>query len=338
MPDTPKSPATGTYIEIAKWNEIFESAWSRKRKKLDWYQAPVGVQSNGYLTLVEAGAAGLAALGVFTALCQLSATYPTERRGRFINADGSPMSIQRLATLTGIDKELLLDAIDLLSADNVRWLSERPATDLPPICQSSASDVPEKCQSKKERKTEREKETGACAPEEVPSPLPFPEQTASGQTLPDLVRRINGWFKLPADTRWTPQQHTDLLVAERWDAETWDLLALFYLAPEPTDADPDHPLRFRRRSVNALLANLPGELSKAIAWAESRPAAAAPRSPAPAARHHAPPCDDWRPLAAEIFPAEAVESIDYADLGDEAQRQIWHHHEKKAARLESQAA
>lgn len=133
-------------IEIIKWRDVFETADSRKRQVLKWIYWPTKCDSNGMITLLSKGAEGLMALGVFTALCQQSATFDKELRGRFVHADGRQMKLEFIATLIRVDPCHLRAALEVLAAQDVKWIkvinkTRHHAESLPPPCQSHDSFV-----------------------------------------------------------------------------------------------------------------------------------------------------------------------------------------------------
>ena len=333
-------------FEISKWNEIFENADSRKRRSLDWFRCPTGCGSNGYLTLCEKGAAGMAALGVFQALCQLAATYPSARRGRFIHDDGRPLSIRRIAMLTRIDADVLEEALKLLMSKDVAWICQSSASHLPDDCQSSAENLPTEEKRREEKRREEKREEARGAREDSSSSPPpesskseeeiadtpvvdaGPKPYACGLTPTDLRRRINGWFHVPADTKWIGHHEEALAAAVNWEAETWDILEAFYAAPAPADPDDkNNGLNFRRQSAAKLMENLPAELTKAVAWFEktkaARPALVRPLPTGPDLSE--PPCGDWDEpggLADEVFTDQRPRGVPWLALGDEVQRKL----------------
>ena len=112
-------------ITINKWDETFEHAESRKRKALNWFACPVGLQSTGYIAL-SSMSGGLEAFGVFQALCQLHATNEAKDvrlLGTISRSDGKPMSIEIVANILRIDKSTLKNALNILSSDDVNWIS-----------------------------------------------------------------------------------------------------------------------------------------------------------------------------------------------------------------------
>jgi hypothetical protein len=153
---------------IAKWNETFESADTRKRQRLGWLSIPTGNDSAGYIELMSHGERGVRAFGVFLAICQWSATQRQETRGQLARSDGRPVNDRQIAAIIRISTDIVTDAIELLSSREIAWICEKTeqnpqsASDLPVVCQQSASDLPGLCKEKekeKEKYRDREKDS-----------------------------------------------------------------------------------------------------------------------------------------------------------------------------------
>lgn len=156
------TPLPTHVLTISRWDDVFETAASRKLVRLQYVNTPSGVDSAGYLELVTMhGAAGVTALGAFGALCQLTATWEYARRGKFVKTNGTPMSLPQIAAYVRIPLDLLETAVELLSDEAVGWLRWVPATDPPLIRQSSASDLPPKRIEGKELEGKEERDRGA---------------------------------------------------------------------------------------------------------------------------------------------------------------------------------
>jgi hypothetical protein len=135
-------------LVIKKWNEVFETADTRKRVRLGWYQCPTGVDSAGYIELMSHGEKGLQALGVFSAICQWSATCPPAVRGKLIRSDGRELSMRQLSSILRIPEALVNESVQLLMTEDVRWLvveKQANTQHLPVVCHESAGGVPVVC-------------------------------------------------------------------------------------------------------------------------------------------------------------------------------------------------
>jgi hypothetical protein len=143
---------------INKWAETFENADTRKRQRLGWFLCPSGNDSAGYLELMSYGPDGVAAFGVFIAICQWSATRGKNQRGEISRNDGRPMSVDLLATTIRVPAEVVAKSLPLLCHPDVGWMAnentgkteqtasvqkteaEKSAGDLPVVCRSHPKD------------------------------------------------------------------------------------------------------------------------------------------------------------------------------------------------------
>jgi len=102
--------------------------------------APSGTDSKGYRKLMRNGKEGITALGVFSALCQYTATLPKELRGMLANSDGSPMDIEDISEITRMEVADIRHASGMLVACGWLTLMDKGiCQDMPPICHSSAN-------------------------------------------------------------------------------------------------------------------------------------------------------------------------------------------------------
>lgn len=132
-------------LVIKKWNEVFETADTRKRVRLGWYQCPTGVDSAGYIELMSHGEKGLQALGVFSAICQWSATCPPAVRGKLMRSDGRELSMRQLSSILRIPEALVIESVKLLMTEDVRWLIVQKQVNSQHLlegCHQSAGGVP----------------------------------------------------------------------------------------------------------------------------------------------------------------------------------------------------
>ncbi len=172
-------------IEIAKWNETFESADTRKRQRLKSFHCPSGVESRGLLNLLchFDGQAALAAFGVFQLVCQLSATLPAEHRGRLIHSDSTPMTVDFLSRLLRIEICHLSAALEILSDKRVAWiLLNQSADDLPLTCQSHPAFV------QGEGEGEGEEVSKLATPASPPDPTPRKHETPNADAVTAYAR------------------------------------------------------------------------------------------------------------------------------------------------------
>jgi len=120
-------------IRIAKWNETFETAATRKLVRLQWLHMPTGNDSAGYVSLMALGEPGIVAFAVFTAICQWSATcpptvrqssasHPPPVRGSLARSDGRPLTIGQLSMFIRMPVEVVERSIQILLSPDVGWL------------------------------------------------------------------------------------------------------------------------------------------------------------------------------------------------------------------------
>lgn len=142
-----------------------------------------------------------------------------------------------------------------------------------------------------------------------------------------MRKLINSWFNIPEGTQWNYPVLEELLNYVTWPEENWKVLGEFYQAPAPTtsrEEDRDNPLHYRRKSPDTLVTNLPGELAKAIRWAETR--SSSMRKLPRQEPHSSPPCDDWKQLAvssALVQPEALDNGLDWASWPAEIRASIW---------------
>lgn len=126
---------------IAKWQETFETADSRKHKRLSWVSLPVGFGSNGYQSLVDQFEDEAPAIyGAWCALVNLAAQM--NWRGVLCTSRGEPMSISRIARLTYMPTDVFEKLFDWASSESVGWIEvvERPLANQSTTSQQLAND------------------------------------------------------------------------------------------------------------------------------------------------------------------------------------------------------
>lgn len=178
-------------MQIARWNEVFESSESRKLKTLSWVRIPTSFNSTGFQHLLDdfGPTDGAAIYGAWCALCSLAASAPEKsQRGLLHNSKGVPFSIRRIARLTGFAPEIFEKLIpwairvgwiiettaDTGTADNRTTAaeSESPETDEPqPVTASadasgkSPGNLPDRGEERRvEEKRGRERESASRPP------------------------------------------------------------------------------------------------------------------------------------------------------------------------------
>jgi hypothetical protein len=281
-------------MEIAKWNETFENADTRKRQRLGWLFIPTGCDSNGYLSLV-AQDGGFEAFGIFLAICQWSATQPRELRGKLVRTNGAPLTEKDISVRIRAEVCQVSAALKLLTSNDVGWIigddSEESASDLPAICQSSPDFVQGEGQGQ-----------GKGQGQGPPNP---PRGNRAGWNPSEDQIKVASWFHRKPSTKWADDEirKWKALPMESGDIQTLDA---YYTADMPDGCD------YRRRDLKTLLNNWRGEIDRARAFCGVTQSEQKPN------RRKLP--ENWREIAEEIYghpvncPEDELTPSQYADI------------------------
>ena len=122
-------------IQISKWDEVFETAESRRHKVLSWVSMPIGFQSHGFQALIdEFGDEAPAIYGAWCALVALAATMPT--RGVLASSRGIPLSLNSIARQTFFPVEVYRRLLEWAEKPEICWIFKAtmpcPAVAQPP--------------------------------------------------------------------------------------------------------------------------------------------------------------------------------------------------------------
>jgi len=212
-------------VEILNWRECFENADTRKRQRLKSFHNPSGVDSAGYIALASKGEAGMAAFGVFLALCQLSATFEFKHRGRFLRSNGSPMTLELLAATLRLKPCQLSASLEVLASEEVKWVAyldnfNQSASSLPPICQSSPGFVQGEGEGEGEGEDSKLKLTSpSCSDSATPS------EKAERTDYRDLISWVpgDGWVGITDEIleRWAVAYPALNLLSQIARASEW---------------------------------------------------------------------------------------------------------------------
>lgn len=106
---------------IAKWDEVFENAESRRLKTLTWVAWPVDLDSTGYMLMVEKfGDDTPTIYGAWAALVSIAAKCPV--RGTIADSKGRGYSLSRLALKSHMPAKVFEQLIAWASTKEVAWL------------------------------------------------------------------------------------------------------------------------------------------------------------------------------------------------------------------------
>jgi len=106
---------------IAKWNEVFETAESRRHSSLRWVSMPIGFDSSGYQSMLDGfGDEAPAIYGTWCVLVAVAATCPV--RGLLCNSRGGPVKLSHLARRTGFPESKFAALVQWADSPSVRWL------------------------------------------------------------------------------------------------------------------------------------------------------------------------------------------------------------------------
>lgn len=110
-----------TVYRIAKWDEVFETAESRRHKNLTWVSMPIGFTSHGYQSLIdEFGDDAPGIYGAWCALVSLASTMPT--RGTLASSRGIPLSRRSIARLTFFPQEVYDRLFEWATRPDIKWI------------------------------------------------------------------------------------------------------------------------------------------------------------------------------------------------------------------------
>lgn len=159
---------------IAKWEEVFERAESRKLKMLTWVSMPVSFNSNGYQAMLDEFKSEAAAMyGAWCALVAFSASCHV--RGLLGTSRGIPLTISHIARVTGLDANLFERLIEWASRDDIGWLIDESET------------KNETHHELKEKEHEKHVEIDKSGESPDDSPM-IPQDVGGIPRLPDLTR------------------------------------------------------------------------------------------------------------------------------------------------------
>lgn len=117
-------------LKIAKWQDVFERAESRKLKTLSWVAIPTSFSSNGYqLLLDEFGDEAPAIYGAWCVLVAYAASCTV--RGTLATSKGMPVKVGHIARTTGFGSTVFQKLINWAVQDSVAWLIPAQPHEIP---------------------------------------------------------------------------------------------------------------------------------------------------------------------------------------------------------------
>lgn len=145
-----EATTTRPILRIARWDEVFETAESRRHSTLRWVSMPIEFHSAGYQAMVdEFGPDHPAIYGAWCALVALAATMPV--RGRMANSRGVPLSAEAIARMTCMPVSVMQRLIEWATKPEICWIyaekagtdpAQHPPSDGPAAAQPLPSDSP----------------------------------------------------------------------------------------------------------------------------------------------------------------------------------------------------
>jgi hypothetical protein len=111
-----------TIYRIAKWEESYESADSRKISgPLSWIRFKTKQDGSGYRRIISQPD-NCEIFSAWIAMVQISAKLPKELRGSLVSSDSRPLDVDDLAGMSGFPPKIFVRALEFLSSQKMGWL------------------------------------------------------------------------------------------------------------------------------------------------------------------------------------------------------------------------
>lgn len=284
---------------ITNWNTCFENNRSRGLKTLFYVPVPNSHDGENYSLIMEQENAA----EIYTAwMLMIQVASKCEPRGTLVRGNGEPHDSASLARKTRGKKEWFDQALDFLTK-HTDWIECQEVAQIPHPGAGSVRDdgtqVPDQCtpvRTTVQGSKNVQKNNGAVNGKqsasdgadgsvnqqlteirhpgaEIRHPTDYgmewngmekrpPKSPGGGQgAVPDLAQRIGRLFKRKPTTRWTEKELKALKANVAGSAEEdISLIEEYYSAEIESSSD------IRRRDVQTLLNNWPGEVDRARAW------------------------------------------------------------------------
>ena len=110
-----------TIFHVRDWDNVYETAETRKRKFLHWTPLPNKFDGSKYTELVDCPT-GVEHYAAWCAVLSIASRADQARRGYLLKGDGTPHTAVSLARMTRLPERVFLEAIPKLVA--LGWLEE----------------------------------------------------------------------------------------------------------------------------------------------------------------------------------------------------------------------
>lgn len=113
-----------TLYRIRDWDKHYETAETRKLKRLSWIPCPIKYDGTGYCLLMSQQN-GPAIFGCFLALAEVAGNSPA-RTGDLQRSDGRPHTPASLAIILRMPEALIRETLTVLSSGEIDWIEQVP--------------------------------------------------------------------------------------------------------------------------------------------------------------------------------------------------------------------
>ncbi|TXH41276.1 MAG: hypothetical protein E6Q97_37905 [Desulfurellales bacterium] len=126
---------------IRNWDQHYESAETRKLKRLSWVRVSTKLSGDGYRMLVKGHRNGPAHFAAWVSMLQVAAT--AKKRGDLVQDNGMPHTAATLSFKTDLPEEWFAEALPRLASPEIGWIEGlEESGDLPEIPGDSPGGIP----------------------------------------------------------------------------------------------------------------------------------------------------------------------------------------------------